>query len=387
MKASAKRLARDEQGRVMMLVLVLLVVGGLMLAPLLGLMSTGLTAGQVYENSTDGLYAADAGVEDALWKIDNQVEQVKYLYCPGGNHSWSYPEPGDPQFEINGKSVEVTITYVNNTTYQVISTATGNRGATQIEAYVTCTASDYDFSGMLEHIAISQNETDIKKKVTLVYPEGAGVVENYTGDWPTGELLGGYYWEDVENVTEWGSGTIELNGNNMDLGPLYRDGSLEILNSSSTPATLTLTGTIYITGDTLIGQNGKDTVTLDLNGNTIFVSSNTSGSQKALIIGGKCTIMGPGAIISVGDFYFAPKAQAGGEEESIFALSVSGTTSMQPSGTFYGALAGSVEVEVKQGTNPIITYPQGGFGGLLGFPTFLEAGRLCSIVTWEITPL
>ena len=58
----------------LILVLVLLVVGGLILAPLLGLMSTGLVAGQVYEKKTAELYAADAGIEDGLWKIKHGIE-------------------------------------------------------------------------------------------------------------------------------------------------------------------------------------------------------------------------------------------------------------------------------------------------------------------------
>lgn len=60
---------RGEKGNVLILVLILLVVGGLILGPLLGLMGTGLLAGQVYEKKTAELYAADSGVEDALWKI------------------------------------------------------------------------------------------------------------------------------------------------------------------------------------------------------------------------------------------------------------------------------------------------------------------------------
>jgi hypothetical protein len=65
---------REEKGAVLIMVLILLVVGGLILTPLLGLMSTGLIAGQVYEKKTDELYAADAGIEDALWRIKHNIE-------------------------------------------------------------------------------------------------------------------------------------------------------------------------------------------------------------------------------------------------------------------------------------------------------------------------
>ena len=53
----------------LILVLILLVVGGLILGPLLGLMGTGLVAGQVYEKRATALYACDAGIEDAIWQL------------------------------------------------------------------------------------------------------------------------------------------------------------------------------------------------------------------------------------------------------------------------------------------------------------------------------
>jgi hypothetical protein len=197
--------------------------------------------------------------------------------------------------------------------------------------------------------------------------KGCVAVYNYPSvGWPTANVLSAWYWEDVKDGTPYDSDTIDLNGVNMELGPLYRDGALEILNSNNTPATLTLTGALYVTGDTVIGMTCKD-LTLDLNGQTIFVSSSTAGNLEALMLGAKCTIEGPGAIIAVGDIYFAPKAQV--TTDPIFVLSVSGTITMQASGNLCGAFAGSVAVEIQQGTTPIITYPEGGFEGYsLNFP-------------------
>jgi hypothetical protein len=74
MKTIMKRTIRDEKGAVLIMVLVLLVVGGLILTPLLGLMSTGLLAGKVYEKKMYEYYAADAGIQDALWKIQHDIE-------------------------------------------------------------------------------------------------------------------------------------------------------------------------------------------------------------------------------------------------------------------------------------------------------------------------
>ena len=94
MKNLIKRIAREEHGSVLTIALILLVVGGLLLAPLLGLMSTGLVSGQVYEKKTAALYAADAGIEDAIWKLANMVEGLPDDPYPLGR-------------EVNGMDVTV----------------------------------------------------------------------------------------------------------------------------------------------------------------------------------------------------------------------------------------------------------------------------------------
>ena len=373
----------------MMLALLLCVVGGLVMAPLLGLMSTGLITGQIYEDKTLQLYAADAGVEDAVWKIQEGVEELPGPACGGQPPNyWSYNVTDDTN-TINGKDVEVTITYVDSLSYQVVSTAADGRSATQIEAYVVGETVSANYSGMTDHIITSQGEYDVKDKVVLVYAEGHEPVEYYDGDWPDEpdelEMFALFYWLDVEDEMHYyGDTTIDLEGQNLNLGPFYVEGQLEIVNSIATNPTVTLNGTIYVTGDTLIGQTNQD-FTLDLNGQAIFVESD---SADALIVGGKCTVGGPGCIIAIGDVYFAPKGDVGNNGEPVFVLSAQGTTRLQPSGDYYGAIAGSVEVETHQGTTPTIYYPELGFGGQgdLNFPGFVAGKLIYHIATWEINP-
>jgi hypothetical protein len=379
MKAGVKRLVTNERGHIVMVVLILLVIGGLILAPMLGLMTTGLGAGQVYEKKTDELYAADAGVEDAVWKI----QQGDVPVCPG-NPTWSYN-----MSDVNGKSVEVTITWASNLTYQVLSTATGNGSGTQIEAYIVGISKFGDYSGLMQHILTSPGEIDVANKVVLEYPEGAEPYPAYPNPWPEVCELEEFYGEQVANATSYYSNTvIDIQGVNTQLGPLYVDGTLEIKNSSGTPATLNLTGTFYSTGNTLIGQNGKD-FTLDLNGHTIFVSSNSTGSQPALIVGGKCIVKGPGILVATGDIELKPDSQLGEQDGGgpVFVLSVSGTSYVQPSGHVYGSIAGKVEVYVQQGEKPVITYPPGGFDEY-GLNFLIGIQKLVHrIATWEINPV
>jgi len=383
MKIDMKRLIRDEKGAAMVLALILLVVGGLIIAPLMGFMSTGLIAGEVYERRMDELYAADAGVEDAIWRI----QQGGVPVCPGDPY-WSYTIPD----VVNGKSIEVSIEYVGEGTYKITSIAATDDGGgtaaisgTQIEAYITSVSNNY--SGILDNVITSQLEIDTKN-ADVNPPSGEhGPAPYYEGPWPTPEDLAQFYWPDVEDATHYYSDTtIDLEGIDKSLGPLYVDGTLEIENSINPEATLTLTGTLYITSDTLISPT-KDLI-LDLNGHTIFAeSSSVKPPKEALYIGGKCTIIGPGVIIAVGDIHFEPKGDVGGNEEPVFILSVSGTTTLLPEGDFYGAIAGSVMVDLQPGTS--LNYPEAGFGDDINFPGFpgVLQQLVYGIASWEISPL
>jgi len=112
MKIAVRRLIREERGQALVLVLILLLVGGLVIAPLLDFMGTGLKVGkEVYENKMYEVYAADAGVEDGLWQIKHDGldgfagydEYGYYDYNP--NYQWPY----SLNESVNGYGVNVTI--------------------------------------------------------------------------------------------------------------------------------------------------------------------------------------------------------------------------------------------------------------------------------------
>jgi len=112
MKIAVRRLIREEKGQAMVLALVLLVIGGLVTAPLLDFMDTGLKVGkEVYENKMYETYAADAGVEDGLWQIkrDNLPDFAGYdeykYYDYNPNNQWPY----SLNESVNGYGVNVTI--------------------------------------------------------------------------------------------------------------------------------------------------------------------------------------------------------------------------------------------------------------------------------------
>lgn len=128
------------------------------MTPLLGLMSTGLTAGQVYEKKAAELYAADAGVEYGI----SHLKQ------------WGSTS-GIPPFSLNGKHVTVEIERLNPgqcyepALYEIISTATGPEGtsSTRITAHVSGIVFYVDGDYFLEHGYVIEGDVWVEGKLEL----------------------------------------------------------------------------------------------------------------------------------------------------------------------------------------------------------------------------
>ena len=108
-KIAVKRLIRDEKGQALLATLLLLLIGMLIVTPVLNFMGTGVKSGRVYEQKIDEIYAADAGVEDAMWHIryDSVADLLKDKDYVEYDYSTSYDYPYD--LSVNGKNVTVTI--------------------------------------------------------------------------------------------------------------------------------------------------------------------------------------------------------------------------------------------------------------------------------------
>jgi len=68
-----KQLVSSEKGQALPIVLALLILGGLTIVPSLGYITTSLKSSRMLVEGVRGVYAADAGVEDALWSLINEV--------------------------------------------------------------------------------------------------------------------------------------------------------------------------------------------------------------------------------------------------------------------------------------------------------------------------
>jgi hypothetical protein len=101
-----------QRGFVLSYVLIILVVGTLLAVPLLSFVSSGLhNTRTVYETKTDQLYASDAGIEDATWRIkygevDKLTDPAPYNDCDFAT-TWGYDLVDADQ--VNDKNIHVTI--------------------------------------------------------------------------------------------------------------------------------------------------------------------------------------------------------------------------------------------------------------------------------------
>jgi len=386
-------------------VLILLISGALIITPLLAYMDIGLEAGQTHERRTDELYAADAGVDYALWNIKmGQVPQGGPLELP--------------QFALNDRAVNVTIEDVtppggDMASYKITSVATSDSSSsTTVESYVSVV---YSTIGFLEGAITSYDDAEIKSTVVgdvvcggdlyikakvdgsvlcsgtvtntpqgwvtgnVTYGQGLvnqgridGTITYEPGleipvmdNWPSADVFSSFYLNQVDKNNPFIPSSIDV-ASTPSIGPLYKDGNLDI-QSSQNGKTLTLNGIIYVTGQLNIG--GAKDFTLDLNGQSIFCAYN--GTGNAIYISDKCTVKGPGCIIAVGDIFFAPKMTLGEENPYVIVMSIEGWTDMHPQGDFCGSVVGKVDVELY-GAGGTLTWAQPDYGDLK-FPNYNTA--------------
>jgi len=355
MKTVVKRAIEDERGAALALALVLLVVGGLILAPLLGLMSTGLMTGQVYEKKTHELYSADAGVEDVMWRI---------LYEPIPSELWEasdlpdwdvyrYPEP----LTVGNKRVDVEVYRKDRDwtpcredfTYRVLSTAVTDGGeetaaiqsSTTVEAYVEPLMFDL-LSGALVSMSSIRFQTEahpcsVTGNVYFV-TEIEGDFEHDVepekiplSAFPTQTEIDDFADQLEEKARE--GGTYNGTDGNMnisesgDLGPIYVPGNLDI----SKGVTINLEGVVYVEGHIDCDK------TLTITGNGSIVAEDYIYMSKLA----DYTVTGDSIIMSINSYITLKKS------DSVDALSINaliyaphGTISFDKDMTVAGSVIG-----------------------------------------------
>lgn len=318
------RILKNEAGQALPMALILLVLGGLLVVPTLGLVSTSLNANRQVDTGNLELYAADAGVEQTLWRVNND---------PG------FTLPGDiaehpvtlTQSDINDRTIVATMSK-QGTSYRIRSTATSpNNHSTTVECYLNA---QEDFSWLFDHAItcegdIDTHSGDIIYGGVLCGGELTGPGDIRTGDvtegatitLPTEEQLSAFYLAQVDSVGEteyyypnhgYSSSTISVSGytrsNPKIIPPMYRNGELTITGYGYGK----LSGTIYLTGTFKLSKGS----TLDLNGQTVYSTEDSAPDCKgsaAIYFQDNSVVYGPGCVIGVGDVNFQPQMAMGAQ--------------------------------------------------------------------------
>jgi hypothetical protein len=339
---------------------------------------------------TDELYAADAGVEDAIWKIQRGEVPV----CPGD------PTRSYNITDVNGKKVEYTIEYVGAGTYRITSTAITDDGSgtvaaltgTQIEAYVTSIYDD--LSGFLDNAITSNRDVDIQPGSTVsgnisLPPDGEldppdfdpenGEVKHEELVWPSAKDFVDFYWPDVEHLTPVSDGyVIKIPSGTTENNPY-------VIDSLSAAGDLTIqkSGWVKIGGTVYIKDNldliATPEINMNLNQQTIF-------AEGDIYIPPKVTISGSGCIIAVGDVGFNPNISTTGED-FLLIMSVEGTVKLNPGSDFYGSVVGNIDVTLQPGINLSWLSPEGKGIKFPGMDPNDTSKWAWEIETWEVTVL
>jgi hypothetical protein len=365
-------LRKDEAGYALMWVLVVIILAGIILVPLFLLMTAGLTSSHNHEERMLRFYAADAGIEDGIYRVIHDEDPTT---------------PNDP-LHMNDNTVNVTIQGpVEDNTYRITSTATDNDDgkSTTIESYVLLEVAD--FGGLFDNAITSNGNVTIKpgntvngdvqyagnlyydpKKSTITGEKINQAVEY----WPTAELLSGYYLspEVVSKPCYLDAIDLKDYADPITIGPLYRNGDLIIKSTASEPKTVTLGGTVYVTGDLTIGLGGNG-FTIDLSGQTIYV-------EGGITVKPNCTMIGSGCIIAVGLIDFQPTLVSG-LSDFVFVMSLTSTVTLHPNGDFCGSLVGNATVDLLPGGT--LNW-RSVAEGELNFPTKVKTG--VDVITYTV---
>lgn len=107
---SIKNIIKEEAGATTLIYALLMVCfGGLMMPPMIDFIDGGIDATLMYEQKTDEIYAADSGIEDALWRV--KYGDLEEMFPDPAYDMYDYYTSFDYTMDnrVNGCEVNVSI--------------------------------------------------------------------------------------------------------------------------------------------------------------------------------------------------------------------------------------------------------------------------------------
>ena len=242
-----KKVISDESGRILVWTLVILGVGVWLIPPLLASISTNLFASRAIEEGLKEQYAADAGVEYALYRLVNDDDVPFY----------DTPIPT----AVNKMPVTVTVESEGEY-YKITSTARDT---------VICSYVEYSSGGnpdIYKGALVSSGDIDLAKDCTVdgdiryggTFDEGDGFT-HLSGDVIPGEIefppSDEFAQRYKDEALVGGTHTGDLNMCTGPLGPKYITGDLNV----GMNCVVTLGGTIHVEGSILVQKDSEFTGT------------------------------------------------------------------------------------------------------------------------------
>lgn len=342
-----------QKGNTYVAALIILAMGGLMIPPLMNMAISGFKATvAVYSERTEESYAADAGVRDAMWYIQ---QGAPWLPAVGETSETRSIDP------VNGKTVTYTVTRIPDSTYLAAAYRIESTSTDPVTSHTTIVATDVtvnDFfdtftqNALTSPASITTKQTDTiigNVQAPLIDGSSSGTINATVEDgtvsneavlgWPTvtstNDPVERFYFNQISGLTPLSGTVIDLS-NPSHLGPLYATGSPSYIMVGYG----TLQGIIYVDGSLTI----DGACTVNLNCQTIYVAGDLTVMPGA-------AINGPGSIIAMCDIDFQPNHT---NSEYIYLMSICGTINFQPNCTFTGSLAGNATINLQP--NILITW-------------------------------
>lgn len=352
---SARLFYNRQKGQALLIALVMLALGGLMIGPLMGLVTSGVKVGEVVENNVRKYYAADSGIEDALWKLQSWYKINKL--SPGT------PLPPDYSVTVNGEAINVQIGRPDPVnfphTFVVVSTGTG------IQITASLNVQEISLASIMNSVATTPGSIEGNKKVIFDpdWGEDHGPNDSYSqSEWDIQtEALRAYYAQfvqsDPSSINPFPNSTIDVANYQTRTGQVNHTGGYAagttsivvdgialggIIGAGSVVTFNGVAGDFQVTTNTTI-SGGSATITIKP-GLPVPVSDDTVitfGGIGGIYRNGALTIVntgGAGLVLDLkGSFYITGDTNIGGTNQN-FYLDLNGNVVYVDSATATWAL-------------------------------------------------
>ena len=220
----------NQKGQALPVALVILAAGILIITPFLSHASSNVTGSRIYGQAITEQYSADAGVEYAIWSLQNGELDV-------------------PEFTINTNTVNVTTEDEGEGNYKITSVATGDDGSSiTIEATVLITVqfSDDGFTIFEGNFTLKKGKIytgDIYVKGNVQLQQGAIINGNVCAEGNI-QLDGGA----VINGNVCAGGNVQLDREATINGNVYAGGNVQLKQGA------VIDGDVHAGGDIQLDQ-------------------------------------------------------------------------------------------------------------------------------------